>query len=144
MNLQDPEKQPSMDLPPIDASLHPSATPTLETSPVKQLGTERNPELLQLPSNQGQPLDPGQNTQAPQAAQTSAQASVASKTTPPVSDPQIADDVDLIEKEWVEKAKDIVNKTKTDPHVQSRELNKFKAEYIKKRFNKDQLTNDQT
>lgn len=51
--------------------------------------------------------------------------------------PQIADDNDLIEKEWVNKAKLIVAKTKDDPREQSKELYKYKADYIKKRYNKD-------
>lgn len=51
--------------------------------------------------------------------------------------PAIADDNDLIEKEWVAKAKQIVNGTKNDPHLQSVEMNRYKATYIKKRFNKD-------
>lgn len=55
----------------------------------------------------------------------------------PASAPQIADDVDLIEKEWVEKAKDIVAKTKQDPRAQNREMNKLKAQYLKKRYNRD-------
>jgi hypothetical protein len=50
--------------------------------------------------------------------------------------PAIADDGDLIEKEWVLKAKQIVDRSKSDPFLQSRELNKLKAEYIKKRYNK--------
>lgn len=49
----------------------------------------------------------------------------------------IADDADLIEKEWIVRAKAVVEQTKTDPHAQNRELNKVKAEYIKKRYNKD-------
>lgn len=52
-------------------------------------------------------------------------------------DALIADDADLIEKEWVIRAKAIVEQTKSDPHVQNRELGKVKAEYIKKRYNKD-------
>jgi hypothetical protein len=51
--------------------------------------------------------------------------------------PAMADDTDLIEKEWVVKAKQIVEHTKSDPFIQSRELNKLKAEYIKKRYNKE-------
>jgi hypothetical protein len=51
--------------------------------------------------------------------------------------PAMADDGDLIEKEWVVKAKQIIGKTKEDPYTQSRELNKMRAEYIKKRYNKD-------
>jgi len=49
----------------------------------------------------------------------------------------IADDADLIEKEWVVRAKSIVNQTKDDPFIQNKEINKVKAEYIKKRYNKD-------
>ncbi len=55
-----------------------------------------------------------------------------------VSDnPQVANDDDLIEKEWVEKAKIIVNKTKEDPREQSKELSYMKSDYMKKRYNKD-------
>lgn len=51
--------------------------------------------------------------------------------------PMAADDSDLIEKEWVSKAKEIVEKTKEDPHEQSREISYLKADYLKKRYNKD-------
>jgi hypothetical protein len=51
--------------------------------------------------------------------------------------PPIADDGDLIEKEWVLKAKEIVARTAHDPHLQNREINKFKADYLKKRYNKE-------
>ena len=57
--------------------------------------------------------------------------------TPHPSLPVIADDNDLIEKEWVIKAKQIVDRTKDDPHQQNREINKFKAGYMKKRYGKD-------
>jgi hypothetical protein len=51
--------------------------------------------------------------------------------------PAIADDVDVIEKEWVEKAKQIVAKTRDDPHSQSKEINIFKHDYMKKRYGKE-------
>jgi hypothetical protein len=51
--------------------------------------------------------------------------------------PTNADDSDLIEKEWVEKAKAIVEKTRRDPFQKSQELNKFKAEYLQKRYGKN-------
>lgn len=50
--------------------------------------------------------------------------------------PQVADDLDLIEKEWVEKAKHIVAMTVGDPYQQNKQLGKVKANYIKKRYNK--------
>ena len=48
-----------------------------------------------------------------------------------------ADDVDLIEKEWVDRAKAIVAQTRNDPYVQNREMNKVKADYMMKRYHKE-------
>lgn len=63
--------------------------------------------------------------------------------TAPDDSPMIADDTDLIEKEWVEKAKQLVEQTKNDPYKQNQEINKIKATYIKKRYNKDiQISSD--
>lgn len=47
-----------------------------------------------------------------------------------------AQDTDLIEKEWVERAKTIVAQTQDDPFRQKNEMSKIKADYIKKRFDK--------
>ena len=55
----------------------------------------------------------------------------------PNNNPQVADDNDLIEKEWVTKAKEIVEKTKHDPHLETKEINLFRADYLKKRYNKE-------
>ncbi len=49
----------------------------------------------------------------------------------------LANDSDLIEKEWVEKAKEIINKTEGDPYIQTKKLNELKSVYLKKRYNKD-------
>jgi hypothetical protein len=57
-------------------------------------------------------------------------------TTTDVVVPDVADDQDLIEKEWVSKAKQIVEKTRNDPYQQSQELTVFKSEYMQKRYNK--------
>lgn len=43
---------------------------------------------------------------------------------------------DVIERQWVDKAKAIVAQTKDDPHVQNSQMSQVKAEYIQKRFNK--------
>lgn len=53
-----------------------------------------------------------------------------------------AGDVDLIEKQWVNKAKAIVEKTRDDPHLQKSEMSKVKADYIQKRYNKIIKTDD--
>jgi hypothetical protein len=47
-----------------------------------------------------------------------------------------AQDADLIEKEWVVRAKTLVAQTQDDPYKQKNEMSKVKADYIKKRFNK--------
>ena len=60
------------------------------------------------------------------------------------SNPVTANDVDVIEKEWVQKAKEIVGQTREDPHKQSVELTKFKHDYMKKRYGKEmKLPKDQ-
>lgn len=46
----------------------------------------------------------------------------------------IAGDDDLIEKEWVEKAKKILLQTKDDPYKREQEVSKLQVEYIRKRY----------
>jgi len=85
-----------------------------------------------------QPSVPTANTPQPAPAPTTQP-----QATPDDATPLIADDDDLIEKEWVEKAKALVDQTKNDPYKQNQVMNKFKATYIKKRYNKDiQLRKD--
>lgn len=47
-----------------------------------------------------------------------------------------AGDVDLIEKEWVDKVKRMISLTKGDPYERGRAVTQLQAEYLKKRFNK--------
>lgn len=54
--------------------------------------------------------------------------------------PIVAADVDLIEKEWVDRAKLIVTKTRDDPHEQETEVGKLQAEYLKMRYGRDTKT----
>jgi hypothetical protein len=89
-----------------------------------------------------------------QAAQ--AQAGMASQPTPvtlptpvvaPQSDlsqvsstddsPAIAGDDDLIEKEWVDKAKHIISSTRDDPARREKEVGRLQADYLKKRYGKE-------
>lgn len=51
--------------------------------------------------------------------------------------PVAAEDKDDIEKEWISKAKRIVEQTKSDPFLQERAVSRLQADYLKKRFNKD-------
>lgn len=54
-----------------------------------------------------------------------------------IQTPAEAADSDVIEKEWVIKAKEIVAATQQDPYKQVQEINKLKADYMKKRYDKD-------
>lgn len=52
-----------------------------------------------------------------------------------VSDtPIIANDDDLIEKEWVDKAKRIITETKDDPYRREEAVVKLQADYLQKRY----------
>lgn len=64
------------------------------------------------------------------------QSSTNTASTTSVSTPLTADDDDLIEKEWVEKAKKIIEQTRENPKHQSKEISLFRADYMKKRYNK--------
>lgn len=51
--------------------------------------------------------------------------------------PLVANDDDLIEKEWVDKAKKIVVQTKDDPYKREQEVGKLQADYLRKRYGKE-------
>ena len=48
--------------------------------------------------------------------------------------PITAADEELIEKEWVDKAKQIISSTKDDPFQREREIKKLQIDYVKKRY----------
>jgi len=50
------------------------------------------------------------------------------------NNPLTAGDDDLIEKEWVEKAKKIVSETHDDPYMQDEAVSQLQADYINKRY----------
>jgi hypothetical protein len=50
--------------------------------------------------------------------------------------PATAGDDDLIEKEWVDKAKRIIADTRDDPYRREREVGRLQADYLQKRYSK--------
>lgn len=58
-------------------------------------------------------------------------------TTSDDSTPMIAGDDDVMEKEWVDKAKNIVDTTKHDPYLREEKVSKLQVEYQKKRYGRD-------
>jgi len=51
-----------------------------------------------------------------------------------ITSPLIAADEDLIEKEWVDKAKEIILHTKDDPHARTQKVNELQRDYLQKRY----------
>ncbi len=51
--------------------------------------------------------------------------------------PAIAADDDLIEKEWVDRAKKIIADTRDDPARREKEVGRLQVDYLKKRYGKE-------
>ncbi len=80
--------------------------------------------------------------QAPVLLPSAITAPAATVQTPTVAQPQqgtplVAKDDDLIEQEWVQRAKKIVEDTKNDPYLQEREVSRLQADYLQKRYGKE-------
>lgn len=132
-------------LPPQTSFEVPSTRPAGDMVPLTPVNQESRPATPEFaPNPQTMPVQ-SQPQPLPQPSQMGAQQAIQTAL-PPVPQatpsihpaaPAVADDLDLIEKEWVNKAKAIVAQTRTDPYAQNSEMNKFKADYMKKRYNKD-------
>jgi hypothetical protein len=127
-------------------------------NPSAEMGAYRAPEALtpDKRSEAAQPVferlsnGPEAPELAPQASQAAPitalpqlpslpapQAAATTQVQPQDTNPLSASDEDLIEKEWVDKAKKIVNQTKDDPYAQEKEVSKLQADYLKKRYGKE-------
>jgi hypothetical protein len=85
----------------------------------RQIAAVPNPSPLAIPAQQAVAAQPGQ------AAATGASG-------------QSSDEDDTaIEKEYINKAKAIVQQTSTDPFTQAKEISKIKAELLKRRYGKE-------
>ncbi|PJE65447.1 hypothetical protein COU91_01570 [Candidatus Saccharibacteria bacterium CG10_big_fil_rev_8_21_14_0_10_47_8] len=117
-----------------------SAPPPAGMEKAQEQAVERaGPQETQRPSSQ--PKQTTDQSVAPPVipAAPPPVAPVADDTSQPVSSATRdlhAEESDLIEKEWVQRAKHIVSSTQDDPYKQKSEISKAKADYIQKRFNK--------
>lgn len=125
--------------------------PVAGTQAVPQSGSNDDASQTLPPVDQSTtlpPLDPGHGDQS--AAQPTATAPISSLPPIPTSPDlavhaptaMLAEDVDLIEKEWVSKAKTIIKNTSNNPNQQSKDMSKFKADYLKTRYGKDLKVNE--
>lgn len=73
--------------------------------------------------------------------QNSAQA--AAPTAPPAPAPLVAEDVDVIEPEWVKKAEEAVAANREDPHAEEVAVEAIQIEYLKKRYDIDVKPGDE-
>ena len=110
---------------------------------------QQPPQLTPAISSSGAAVQGGVVATAPQQPY----APPVTSATSPVSEPALAtlgitdsvqenpaahaDSDSALDEEWVNKAREIVQKTHADPYLQSKELGKIKAQYIKVRYNKD-------
>lgn len=134
--------QPGFELPAPSGSEATPVVPAAENAPMPAEQASKQAELPgtslpAVPATSAAP-DPG-TAMAPITDPTPAVSASALGDVSPV----MADDVDLIEKEWVDKAKAIVNRTREDPHQQNKQLNEFKADYMKKRYGKEVRLTDE-
>lgn len=124
--------------------------------PVEQskdiISDENNPatgaETAPLPSLDKQPVNPNERGQAATSGPASLDAALAASaldgpavtnplTASSYDSPMIAEDVDVIEKEWVDKAEAEVRRTADDPHAQEEAIETLQVEYMRKRYGKE-------
>ena len=112
---------------PHSPELMPNAAPERVVSPERPAPAERQPGSR---DNTGAPVQQVPVAPTPQP--------LVDDTHQVVDDnPIVAADEDLIEKEWVDRAKSIIERTKHDPYEQEREISRLHADYLKKRYGKD-------
>jgi hypothetical protein len=129
MNPADSMNQPVIGAP-VSVPAVPNVMPPLPSIPQQPL-----PAMPPLPNLQANATQPGTMSSLPPTSPVFTPSPEIDSETAVV--PSTADDKDLIEKEWVDRAKQIAQANLDNPFQQSRELSKLKAEYMKKRYNKD-------
>lgn len=129
---------PQFELPPEPAEGKEPQKPTPEQLPEQQQPAAAEAGVGKRAPKPGSTAagDAAQLPQAPALPTTPPADQPAATTVSPITNNLSAKDADLIEKEWVMRAKSIVNQTHNDPHRQKSEMSKVKADYIQKRFNK--------
>lgn len=103
-----------------------------------ELAGERTPEREQFMQNVDRQSMPAPPPVVPITPMPQVVPAPSTKAAVPADDlPVIANDDDLIEKEWVDKAKKIIAETKDDPYKREREVSRLQADYLRKRYGKE-------
>lgn len=103
---------------------------------VEQGSFERGQERLEQRSEAPPAVDPVVTPVLP-APVAPTEPSVSTDNTVSDDTPLVANDDDLIEKEWVDKAKKIIVQTKDDPYAREQQVGKLQADYLRKRYGKE-------
>lgn len=114
----------------------PESVPTL---PPLDTQLERGQERFEQAAEAGARVSDAAATAAAVASATPvapAQAMPPNTSTPATTTPLVAADEDLIEKEWVDKAKEIIEQTRDDPHARTQKVNELQRDYLQKRYGK--------
>lgn len=117
--------------------------PTPPLSPEVKSGGENLPNVTPEQAGIAAPVEAGK--QAPQSAPVTplpTDPTVAPQTQvagsgPTIIGPAIADDVDVIEKEWVDQAEEVIQATKDDPYKEEEAVEDMQIDYMKKRYGKE-------
>jgi hypothetical protein len=109
-----------------------NAPNTLNSPEVPTTSPEQAPSAEQLAVDHtgGLPLP---SAPVPPVSQPPITAQSTVVATPPTATPTTAGDSDRIEKEWIDKVKQIISVTADDPHAQQREMSRLVADYVLKR-----------
>ncbi|HEU5121876.1 MAG TPA: hypothetical protein VFT59_03440 [Candidatus Saccharimonadales bacterium] len=102
-----------------------------------ETGVEKAPEQLEHRSSVESRQMPPQAVPVLPMPVTPAPTMPADDTVVADDTPLVANDDDLIEKEWVDKAKKIIVQTKDDPYRREQEVGKLQADYLLKRYGKE-------
>jgi hypothetical protein len=114
----------------------PESTPEIPLSSPEQ-GSQAAPERASEHSAQAQAAMAAQSGAATLPAPVPIPIDDASQATPGDDLPAVAGDDDLIEKEWVDKAKQIISQTRDDPAAREKQVSRLQADYLKKRYGKE-------
>ena len=130
-----PRPQPGTERAPVDYGQ------TFERAPrpsEPEQGIERSAERIEQASESAARRADTTAVAAPTLPPVVASPPIVEPVTAPHDDtPMVANDDDLIEKEWVDKAKAIIVATKDDPYEREQAVSKLQADYLKKRYGKE-------
>ncbi len=128
MDDQGRDHQPEFEIPGVERGAEARQERGIEAKPAQETAQELPKEGAAPPPK----VDPGSLAQ-PAAAVLPGQPAPAAPTAQTTS---VTKTPTVDQKQWVNKAKTVIAKTKTDPHAQAGAISEVKADYIQANFNK--------